>query len=84
MRMTQNVVIRILDAMKRGGGSEDFEVWITTIAVTVAFVLPLLALVIYGFNSGWLALGLGGLGVMLALWFVYYSILWPLMQKRRG
>ncbi len=25
MRMTQNVVIRMLDAMKRGGGSEDFE-----------------------------------------------------------
>ncbi len=52
--------------------------------MTLAFVLPLLALVIYGFNSGWLALGFGGLGVMLALWFVYYSILWPLMQKRRG
>ena len=69
--------------MKRGE-SGDFEAWVTTMVVTLAFVLPLLALVIYGFNSGWLVLGLAGLGVMLALWFVYYSILWPLMQQRRG
>jgi hypothetical protein len=72
------------NASRPNGGSDDFRAWLTTLAVTLAFVLPMLALVIYGFDIGWLALGLGGLAVMFTLWFTYYSILWPLMQQRRG
>jgi hypothetical protein len=59
---------------------------VTEIAASVlalALVLPVLGGVIYGFETGWDALGFSALGVMALLMSAYYLILRMMLRYRQ-
>jgi len=56
---------------------------VTALVLALALVLPVLGGVIYGFETGWDALGFGSLGVMALLLAVYYVILRVMLRYRQ-
>jgi TRAP-type mannitol/chloroaromatic compound transport system permease large subunit len=56
---------------------------ITALILALALVLPVLGAVIYGFETGWDALGFGALGVMALLLTAYYVILRMMLRYRQ-
>jgi hypothetical protein len=49
----------------------------------IAMVLPVLGIVVYGFEIGWPALGVGSAAAMAVVALIYYLLLRVMLRYRR-
>jgi hypothetical protein len=57
--------------------------WLFSVAIAISLVLPVIGLIIGGFDSGIFQLGVFGLALMLVMGTAYYSILWMVLKSRQ-
>jgi membrane protein YdbS with pleckstrin-like domain len=54
-----------------------------SIVLAIAMVLPVLGIVVYGFEIGWTALGVGSAAAMAVVALIYYLLLRVMLRYRR-
>jgi hypothetical protein len=54
-----------------------------TLVVAIAMVVPIFGIVLYGFRTGWMALGFESLAVMAVIAIVYYLLLRLMMKYKQ-
>jgi hypothetical protein len=54
-----------------------------SVAIAVSMVLPVIGLIIGGFDSGIQQLGIFGLVLMLVMGILYFWILWAVLKSRQ-
>jgi hypothetical protein len=59
------------------------KLWVFSVAIAISLVLPVIGLIIGGFDSGILKLGVFGLALMLVMGIAYYLILWMVLKSRQ-
>lgn len=77
-RFARLLVVKITTTLQNNEVTE-----IAASALALALVLPVLGGVIYGFETGWDALGFSALGVMALLMSAYYLILRVMLRYRQ-